>query len=122
MQRKAEGGMDKIKALFDAIEHNHLILTFGGVVGALLGAMQKKLGFIPALASMILGGSCAAVIGPWLVEVISDKASPAVYSFIGFMIGLLIKEVTEIVFKVLDQIEQDPAFITDFIKRKAKRK
>jgi len=114
--------LEKIKALLDSLENNHFILAFGGVVGALLGALQKKMKFVPALASMFTGGTCAAVLGPWIVHILGDSDDPAIFSAVGFFIGLLIKEVTEIVFKVLDDLEGNPAFITDWIRRKVRNK
>jgi hypothetical protein len=75
-----------------------------------------------ALTAIVLGVGASVAVGPFIVHWLGMKDLPSTYAALGFLIGMLVKEASEIVFKVADQLEQDPGFITDWIrKRRAKK-
>jgi len=47
--------------------------------------------------------------------------NPNIYAGIGFVTGMLVKEVAEIVIKILDELEKNPSFLIDILKNKFKK-
>lgn len=114
--------MGEIKKFILSLGANAPFLAFGAFMGALIYARHRKLKVWEAFAAIILGVGASVAIGPFLVQWFGFADSPSTYAALGFLIGMLVKEVSEIVFKVADELEANPGFITDFIRRKTGRK
>jgi hypothetical protein len=114
--------MSKIKEFLDGLGNNAPFLAFGAFMGALLYARHRKLKVWEALTAIILGVGASVAIGPFIVHWLGMKDLPSTYAALGFLIGMLVKEASEIVFKVADQLEQDPGFITDWIRKRRGKK
>lgn len=111
--------MGEIKKFILSLGANAPFLAFGAFMGALIYARHRKLKIWEAFAAIILGVGASVAIGPFIVQWFGFADSPSTYAGLGFLIGMLVKEVSEIVFKVVDELEANPGFITDFIRRKA---
>jgi hypothetical protein len=114
--------MEKLRHLFnEAIGNNLFVLFAGGVFGAMIYAIQKKMNFLQSLITIFTGGAGALFLGPLIVTWSGLGHSPQIYAGVGFLTGMLVKEVAEIVIKILDELEKNPAFIIEFIKNKLKK-
>lgn len=114
--------MEKLRHLFnEAISNNLFVLFAGGVFGALIYAIQKKMNFLQSLITVFTGGAGALFLGPLIVSWVRLDHTPGIYAGVGFLTGMLVKEVAEIVIKILDELEKNPSFIIEFIKSKLKK-
>ena len=114
--------MEKLKELLDAaLKSNLFVLFIGGVFGSLIYAIQKKMNFLQALITVFTGGTGALFLGPLIVTWSGLGNSPQIYAGVGFLTGMLVKEVAEIIIKILDELEKNPSFIIDIIKSKFKK-
>lgn len=108
------------KAFFSGIADSTILLVFGGFFGALVYARHQKLKLWEAVVAVILGTAASALLGPFLVQLWGFADNHSAYAAVGFMIGALVKEAAELIFKLLDELQANPTIITDFIKRKKK--
>ena len=124
IQKKTQSNMmDRIKFLVDAFGHNEVIMAVAGFFGALVYVMRDRhLGFVASLAVVLTGTSCAIFLGPFTVSLIGMEHTSQVYAGIGFLVGWTSKEVLELAFKVFQELERNPRFITDAIKNKIRRR
>ena len=114
--------MEKLRHLFnEAIGNNLFVLFAGGVFGALIYAIQKKMNFLQSLITIFTGGAGALFLGPLIVYWVRLNNTPEIYAGVGFLTGMLVKEVAEIVIKILDELEKNPSFIIESIKSKLKK-
>ena len=114
--------MEKIRQVVNELMNSNLFSTFiGGVFGALLYAIQKKMNFWQSLITVTFGGAGAVFLAPLIVTWAGLGHNPSIYAGIGFVTGLLVKEVAEIVIRVLDELEKNPAFLVDLIKNRFKK-
>ena len=114
--------MSEIKKFIEGLCTNAPFLAFGAFMGALIYARHRRLKVWEAFAAIILGVGASVAIGPFLAHWLGFKDTPSTYAALGFLIGMLVKEISEIVFKVADELEANPGFITDFIRRKTGKK
>ena len=108
------------KAFFAGITDSTLFLLFGGFFGALIYARHQKLKLWEAVVAVILGTASSALLGPFMVQHFGFQDNNSAYAACGFMIGMLVKEVAELIFKLLDELQANPSLLIDFIKRKKK--
>ena len=114
--------MEKLKEFFEAaLKSNLFVLFLGGVFGSLIYAIQKKMNFFQSLITVFTGGAGAVFLGPLIVAWSGLGHSPQICAGVGFITGMLVKEVAEIIIKILDELEKNPAFIIDIIKSKFKK-
>ena len=114
--------MEKIRQVVNELMNSNLFSTFiGGVFGALLYAIQKKMNFWQSLITVTFGGAGAVFLAPLIVTWAGLGHNPSIYAGIGFVTGMLVKEVVEIVIKILDELEKNPAFLIEIIKNKFKK-
>lgn len=111
--------MEKLRQLVSEAMNSNLFATFiGGFFGALLYAIQKKLKTWQALIVVTTGGAAAVFLAPLIVVWVGLPQSPGIYGGIGFATGFLVKELSEIVIKILDELEKNPAFLVDLIRKR----
>jgi len=111
--------MEKLRQLVGELMNSNLFATFvGGVFGALLYAIQKKMNFWQSLITVTTGGAGAVFLAPLIVTWAGLGHNPNIYAGIGFVTGMLVKEVAEIVIKILDELEKNPAFLVDLIRKR----
>jgi uncharacterized membrane protein YfcA len=108
------------KAFFAGITDSTLFLLFGGFFGALIYARHQKLKLWEAIAAVILGTASSALLGPFIVQYFGFQDNHSAYAACGFMIGMLVKEVAELIFKLLDELQANPSLLIDFIKKRKK--
>jgi hypothetical protein len=113
--------IQQIKNIIASISDSTLFLIAGGFIGALIYARQHKLKLWEAIAAVALGTASSAALGPFIVHYFGLQAQNSAYAAVGFMIGMLVKEVAELLFKLLDELQANPKLLTDFI-NKIKRK
>lgn len=115
--------IERIKLLIDAFGHNEVIMAVAGFFGALVYVIRDRhLGFAASMAIVITGTTSAIFVGPFTVSLIGLEQTSQVYAGIGFLVGWTSKEVLELAFKVFQELERNPRFITDAIKNKIRRK
>ena len=111
--------MEKIRQVVNELMNSNLFATFiGGFFGALLYAIQKKMNFWQSLITVTFGGAGAVFLAPLIVTWAGLGHNPSIYAGIGFVTGMLVKEVAEIVIKILDELEKNPAFLVDLIRKR----
>jgi hypothetical protein len=127
--RRCENGLtlkinpmiQQIKNIITSISDSTLFLIAGGFIGALIYARQHKLKLWEAIAAVALGTASSAALGPFIVHYFGLQAQNSAYAAVGFMIGMLVKEVAELLFKLLDELQANPKLLTDFINKIRKK-
>ena len=114
--------MEKLRQLVSEAMNSNLFATFvGGFFGALLYAIQKKMNFWQSLITVTTGGAGAVFLAPLIVTWAGLGHNPNIYAGIGFVTGMLVKEVAEIAIRILDELEKNPSFLIDILKNKFKK-
>ncbi len=113
--------IQQIKALIASISDSTLFLIAGGFIGALFYARQHKLKLWEAVTAVVLGTAASAALGPFVVHHFGMESQHSAYAAVGFMIGMLVKEVAELLFKLLDELQANPKLLTDFINKIRKK-
>ena len=108
------------KAFFSGIADSTLFLIFGGFFGALIYARHQKLKLWEAIVAVILGTASSALLGPFLVHMAGFGDNQSAYATFGFMIGMLVKEVAELLFKLFDELQENPGLLIDILKKRKK--
>lgn len=108
------------KAFFSGIGDSTLFLIFGGFFGALIYARHQKLKLWEAIVAVILGTASSALLGPFIVHLAGFADNQSAYAACGFMIGMLVKEVAELLFKLFDELQENPALLIDILKKRKK--
>jgi uncharacterized BrkB/YihY/UPF0761 family membrane protein len=113
--------IQQIKAIIGGITDSTLFLITGGFIGALMYARQHKLKLWEAVTAVALGTASSAALGPFIVHYFGLQNQNSAYAAIGFIIGMLVKEVAELIFKLLDELQANPKLLTDFINKMRKK-
>lgn len=113
--------MQHFKSFFAGIADSTLFLIAGGFVGALMYARQHKLKLWEAITAVAMGTASSAALGPFLVHYFGLENQHSAYAAVGFIIGMLVKEVAELLFKLFDELQANPKLITDFINKIKKK-
>jgi uncharacterized BrkB/YihY/UPF0761 family membrane protein len=113
--------LQQIKTIIASITDSTVFLIAGGFIGALMYARQHKLKLWEAVTAVALGTASSAALGPFIVHYFGLENQNSAYAAIGFIIGMLVKEVAELLFKLLDELQDNPKLLTDFINKFKKK-
>lgn len=99
---------------------DEIVAIIGGVVGASVYVyrQEKHATLVEKLSTLVLGAAMAWLCTPVLAWKAGLTDVPGALGAIGLIVGAFSMEVFELVISILDEIQKDPKFIVNFIRKK----
>lgn len=99
---------------------DEIVAIVSGLVGASVYVykQEKHATLLEKLTALLLGAAMAWICTPILAWRTGLTNAPGALGAIGLIVGAFSMEVFELVISVLDEIQKDPKFIVNFIRKR----
>lgn len=88
-----------------------------GVAGSMIQVMRRKLTLTDRIVTFVTSLSGVIFLAPMITHKLGYDGKEVAQMAIAFITGFVFNEVLQILFKVLDEIENNPKFIVSLLKK-----